>query len=99
MQKASKRATSGGAPAPEKPARPRRKAASVVVLDTAREAGGLDALPDLKEPDAKTMGEGAYARLRSDLIAGRIVPGTRLPFRQLSDRYKVGIGPLRCARR
>ncbi|TCT05996.1 FCD domain-containing protein [Aquabacter spiritensis] len=47
------------------------------------------------EADAKTIGEGAYARLRSDLIAGRIAPGSRMPFRQLSARYKVGIGPLR----
>ncbi|MEP9377347.1 FCD domain-containing protein [Aquabacter sp. CN5-332] len=48
-----------------------------------------------KDADVKTIGEGAYAKLRSDLIAGRIAPGTRLPFRQLSARYKVGIGPLR----
>lgn len=48
-----------------------------------------------KDADVKTIGEGAYAKLRSDLIAGRIAPGTRLPFRQLSVRYKVGIGPLR----
>jgi DNA-binding GntR family transcriptional regulator len=45
--------------------------------------------------DAKTMGENVYARLRADLIAGRIAPGSRLPFRQLSARYDVGIGPLR----
>lgn len=89
------KAATGKADTAEAPAKARRKPAAVVVLDTGREAGGLDALPELKEPDAKTMGEGAYARLRSDLIAGRIVPGTRLPFRQLSDRYKVGIGPLR----
>ncbi|MEP9353501.1 GntR family transcriptional regulator [Xanthobacter sp. KR7-65] len=45
--------------------------------------------------DPKTQGEGIYARLRSDIIAGRITPGSRLPFRQLSARYEVGIGPLR----
>ncbi|OYX89118.1 MAG: hypothetical protein B7Y84_06465 [Azorhizobium sp. 32-67-21] len=96
MQKASPKPARRSAGAPEtEPATPRRKAASVVKLDAAKGAGGLDAMPELKEADAKTMGEGAYARLRSDLIAGRIVPGTRLPFRQLSDRYKVGIGPLR----
>ena len=29
------------------------------------------------------------------LIGGRIAPGSRLPFRQLSAQYNVGIGPLR----
>ncbi len=47
------------------------------------------------EDDARTMGEGVYLKLRSDLIGGRIAPGSRLPFRQLSAQYQVGIGPLR----
>jgi len=45
--------------------------------------------------DSKTLGEEVYGRLRSDLIAGRLLPGTKLPFRQLSVRYGVGIAPLR----
>lgn len=65
--------------------------AALVVLE-----GEKSPMVEIKAPAAeKTMGEGAYARLRSDLLAGRIAPGTRLPFRQLSARYKVGIAPLR----
>jgi DNA-binding GntR family transcriptional regulator len=44
---------------------------------------------------AKTLGEEAYSRLRADLIAGRLRPLQKLPFRQLSAKYGVGIGPLR----
>lgn len=45
--------------------------------------------------DLKTMGEEAYAMLRADLIAGRLDPGQKLRFRQLSAHYNVGIAPLR----
>jgi hypothetical protein len=45
--------------------------------------------------ESKTLGEEVYGRLRSDLIAGRLLPETKLPFRQLSVRYGVGIAPLR----
>lgn len=41
------------------------------------------------------MGEEVYARLRSDLLAGRLHPGQKLPLRQLRVRYNVGIAPLR----
>jgi DNA-binding GntR family transcriptional regulator len=51
-------------------------------------------VPDLDDP-AKTLGEEAYSRLRADLIAGRLRPLEKLPFRQLSQKYGVGIGPLR----
>lgn len=47
------------------------------------------------EDEARTMGEEVYARLRADLIAGRLHPGQKLPLRQLSVRYGVGIAPLR----
>lgn len=47
------------------------------------------------EPEAKTLGEEAYARLRADVIAGRLLPGQRLPVRHLSQTYGIGIGPLR----
>lgn len=47
------------------------------------------------EEEARTMGEEVYARLRADLIAGRLHPGQKLPLRQLSVRYGVGIAPLR----
>jgi DNA-binding GntR family transcriptional regulator len=63
-----------------------RDEAALLILDSPR--GRI-------EEDARTMGEEAYLKLRSDLIGGRIAPGSRLPFRQLSAQYQVGIGPLR----
>ncbi|WP_147283645.1 GntR family transcriptional regulator [Bosea caraganae] len=44
---------------------------------------------------SKTLGEDVYRRLRSDLLSGRLKPGQRLPFRNLSATYSVGIAPLR----
>jgi len=68
--------------------RGQRTKSTMVVIAPLRAGGGSDL-------ETKTMGEDVYARLRSDLIAGRITPGAKLPFRQLSARYGVGIGPLR----
>ena len=45
--------------------------------------------------ETKTLGEEVYARLRKDLIAGRLLPGQKLPLRQLGARYGTGIAPLR----
>lgn len=50
---------------------------------------------NISEDETKTLGLEVYTRLRSDLIAGRLDPGKRLPMRQLSTRYGVGIAPLR----
>ena len=47
------------------------------------------------DEEARTLGEEVYARLRNDLIAGRLHPGQKLPLRQLSVRYGIGIAPLR----
>jgi len=47
------------------------------------------------QDEARTMGEEVYVRLRSDLLAGRLHPGQKLPLRQLSAHYNVGIAPLR----
>lgn len=45
--------------------------------------------------DLRTMGEEAYVRLRADILAGRLRPEEKLPFRQLSAHYGFGIAPLR----
>lgn len=45
--------------------------------------------------DARTLGEEAYHLLRADILAGRLEPDEKLPFRQLSSRYGIGIAPLR----
>lgn len=81
-------------PAPRAPRKP-RAAAAPALGERGREAVVVEIEPASGDVDPKTLGEGVYARLRSDLIAGRITPGSRLPFRQLSARYGVGIGPLR----
>lgn len=44
---------------------------------------------------SKTLGEEIYRRLRSDVLSGRLKPGQRLPFRDLSASYGIGIAPLR----
>ena len=47
------------------------------------------------ETEARTLGEEAYLRIRADLLAGRLLPGQKLPVRHLSARYGIGIAPLR----
>jgi DNA-binding GntR family transcriptional regulator len=42
-----------------------------------------------------TVGDAAYARLRSDIVLGRIAPGQRLRLEGLKKLYGVGIGALR----
>ncbi len=42
-----------------------------------------------------TRGEGVYVRLRGDIMAGRLRPGSRLPFAELCARYDTSVGVLR----
>lgn len=49
----------------------------------------------LHSDDLRTMGEEAYVRLRADILAGRLMPEEKLPFRQLSAHYGFGVAPLR----
>ncbi len=44
---------------------------------------------------AVTAGEAAYARIRADILAGRIAPGQRLRLEVMRDVYGVGVGTLR----
>ena len=48
---------------------------------------------DAVEP--KTLVEGAYQRLRRDIIEGVHAPGEKLRVEHLKDRYEVGAGTLR----
>ncbi|HOM13901.1 MAG TPA: FCD domain-containing protein [Rubrivivax sp.] len=43
----------------------------------------------------RTLVEGAYLRLRHDIVSGRLAPGERLRVEHLKDRYQVGAGTLR----
>ncbi len=49
--------------------------------------------PEAVEP--KTLVEGAYQRLRRDIIEGVHAPGEKLRVEHLKDRYEVGAGTLR----
>ena len=44
---------------------------------------------------AKTKAERVYFQLRADILAGRHVPGQRLRYTELSDRYDTSMGVLR----
>ncbi len=44
---------------------------------------------------ARTLGEVAYRRLRSDLVMGRLAPGQPLRFDALKEQYGLGVSPLR----
>lgn len=42
-----------------------------------------------------TRGESVYTALRGDILAGRLTPGARLPFAELTARYTASTGVLR----
>lgn len=42
-----------------------------------------------------TRGEVVFASLRGDILAGRLTPGSRLPFAELCARYDASMGVLR----
>ena len=42
-----------------------------------------------------TAGDSAYARIRTDIVSGRIAPGQKLRLEALREGYGVGIGTLR----
>lgn len=44
---------------------------------------------------ARTLAEGAYLKLRRDIIEGRLRPGEKLRVEHLKDHYAVGAGTLR----
>ena len=42
-----------------------------------------------------TRTQGVYGRLRADILGGRLVPGQRLKFPELSQRYETSVGAAR----
>lgn len=42
-----------------------------------------------------TRAEGVYRRLRTDILGGQLVPGQRLKFPELSERYQASVGATR----
>jgi DNA-binding GntR family transcriptional regulator len=51
--------------------------------------------PDVS--DARSISELALRRLRSDILSGRLAPGTKLRLKLLTSIYHIGISPLRDA--
>ncbi|MEP9378520.1 GntR family transcriptional regulator [Aquabacter sp. CN5-332] len=58
-------------------------------------SGGAPASGSPEREASKTFGEEAYRLLRRDILSGRLAPGHKLQFRQLVQRYDLGIAPLR----
>ena len=44
---------------------------------------------------AKTLVESSYDRIRSDIIAGKLAPGSKLRIEELREDYSIGASPLR----
>lgn len=44
---------------------------------------------------SQTRADAVYQRLREDILGGRLVPGQRLKFPELSDRYGTSVGATR----
>ncbi|RFA06636.1 hypothetical protein B7R21_19220 [Subtercola boreus] len=44
---------------------------------------------------AKTRNEVAFARLRGDILSGRLIPGQKLAFAELCESYGVSVGVIR----
>jgi len=45
--------------------------------------------------EGSTRADGVYQRLRRDILGGRLVPGERLKFPELSRRYETSVGAAR----
>ncbi|MFM7045107.1 MAG: GntR family transcriptional regulator, partial [Ilumatobacteraceae bacterium] len=44
---------------------------------------------------AITRTEQVYGSMRADILSGRLEPGARLPFAELTERYGASMGALR----
>ena len=45
--------------------------------------------------ETKTLTSLVYARLREDILSGRLEPGRKLKIEDLREEYEVGASPLR----
>ncbi|WP_028808818.1 GntR family transcriptional regulator [Streptomyces canus] len=48
-----------------------------------------------RQEGSKTRTDEVHRKLRSDILAGRLVPGARLKFPELCERYSVSVGAAR----
>jgi len=72
----------------------RPKMAKRALLSLIGTAAGAEVADD-DDAGARTLIERAYARLRGDIVEGRLAPGEKLRVEHLKDRYGVGAGTLR----
>jgi GntR family transcriptional regulator, carbon starvation induced regulator len=47
------------------------------------------------DPAARTQSSALVGRVRADIVAGALAPGTRLKLPELAERYESGVNPLR----
>ncbi|MDX9968948.1 MAG: FCD domain-containing protein [Hydrogenophaga sp.] len=57
--------------------------------------GSQPATPPNNPPEARSLTESAYLRLRRDIIEGRHAPGSKLRIEHLRELYQVSAGTLR----
>ncbi|MAP93499.1 MAG: transcriptional regulator [Ponticaulis sp.] len=48
-----------------------------------------------RKTEAKTLAAQVYEKLREDIVAGHLEPGSKLKLEQLLSKYSVGMSPLR----
>lgn len=46
-------------------------------------------------PPKRTRTDDVHARLRADILSGRLLPGQRLKFPDLAARYEASVGVIR----
>jgi GntR family carbon starvation induced transcriptional regulator len=51
--------------------------------------------PDKTLSDTKNLSEQAHERIRRDILHGELFPGDKLQIEAISDRYGIGIAPVR----
>jgi DNA-binding GntR family transcriptional regulator len=49
----------------------------------------------VRQSSGQTRTDGTYQRLRGDILGGRLVPGQRLKFPELRERYQTSVGAAR----
>lgn len=52
-------------------------------------------MPNAAAPPSKTMASMLAASIRADIIKGALRPGSKLPIKELCDRYQAGAIPMR----
>jgi DNA-binding GntR family transcriptional regulator len=68
---------------------------AIILADWVIETGARMTAMPAKRPADQTLTASALNRIRSDIIACRLMPNERLRFERLRERYGMGVSPLR----